>query len=153
MTGGFDGASLSNDIYSSTDGISWTLESIPSPFPPRVGHEMIKFKGKLHLYGGYTHASNNNPTSDNSGKKILNDTWTSTDGINWTDVTPLCKSTFSSRFNFKIVNLFDLKLILVGGTNANLEVLNDVWKSNDGINWTLITKNANFSPRTDFTFN
>lgn len=77
----------------------------------------------------------------------------SSDGIKWTEITSACTSQFSPRFNFQIINVHDIKLYLVGGINSNLEMLNDVWKSTDGLNWTLVTPGAEFSPRIHFTLN
>jgi len=82
---------------------------------------------------------------------ILSDIWTSKDGKVWNDVTELSISPYSPRRNFKIVNVHDILLYLVGGINDKLEVLNDVWKSKDGLNWELVTSKPEFSPRLYFT--
>lgn len=81
----------------------------------------------------------------------MTDIWTSKDGITWNDATAFSLHPFTPRRHFKIVNVHDMYLYLVGGVNESSEVLNDVWKSKDGLNWEIINKNTEFSPRLFFT--
>ena len=69
MIGGFDGG-YKNDVWSSSDGVTWTQESASAAFPVRADHQVVAFNNKLWLIGGY----------DGSRK---NDVWSSSDGVNW----------------------------------------------------------------------
>jgi len=108
----------------------------------------LKILKPIHSYDNL----NNIKSIDNL--QILNDVWTSDDGLNWNEITGVNINKFSPRCNFKIIHLLhDDSLILVGGMNEDHEELNDVWKSSDGINWYLLTPNAEFKPRSYFTLN
>jgi hypothetical protein len=52
-----------NDVWSSTDGKNWTQETDQAPFPARWSHQVVVFKNKIYLIGGY------------DGTKALNDVW------------------------------------------------------------------------------
>lgn len=58
-------------------------------------------------------------------------------GVNWTTMTSDNK--LSPRYDFKLAmfsdNPFKQTLFVVGGRNENDVVLNDIWKSEDAINW------------------
>ncbi len=103
-----------------------------APFPPRNNHSSVIFNNRIWIIGGST----------------SNNVWSSLDGINWSLATE--DANFSPR-EFHTSLVFDNKIWVIGGfgltTSGNLEVLNDVWSSLDGINWTLENDNANFQPR------
>lgn len=61
-----------NDIWSSADGINWVRELASAPFTARTNHQVVVFKDKLFLIGGF-----------GDDLKSKNDVWSSTDGINW----------------------------------------------------------------------
>lgn len=60
------------EIYSSPDGINWTMEGI-FPGKGRSYAQLVVFNKKLWLIHGFNHREGNN----------LNDTWFTYDGINW----------------------------------------------------------------------
>lgn len=74
MTGGRheiqDQAIYYNDVWSSDNGIHWTLETDNAAFPPKGSHQMTVANGKLWLTG------NNANRNDFSY-------WSSADGVNW----------------------------------------------------------------------
>src|SRR3989337_1192560 len=43
-----------NDVYSSSDGITWVLETTVNPFTARYGHSAVVFNSKLWVIGGFT---------------------------------------------------------------------------------------------------
>ena len=74
LVGGSNGSELLNDIWSSPNGVDWTLETNSAPFEPRQFHDLEVFNNgqELFLFGG----------SNDSGAN-LNDVWKTIDGVNW----------------------------------------------------------------------
>ncbi|HUH79427.1 MAG TPA: hypothetical protein VLY83_05975 [Methanoregula sp.] len=68
-------AGLSNAVWYSADGVSWTEANASAAFPAREGHSAVVYDNKMWVIGGY----------GNTG--LLNDAWYSTDGIYWTEAT------------------------------------------------------------------
>ena len=61
-----------------------------------------------------------------------NDVWSSSDGINWAQVT--ASAAWPGRVSHQAV-VHDGKIWVIGGTNTSGTALNDVWYSEDGENW------------------
>lgn len=130
VIGGYDGVNK-NDVWSSPDGIKWTQvkahkdnpTASDKQFSPRVNHQVVVYDDKLWLIGG----------RDSSGRK--NDTWTSADGISWTQ-KPFSGPIFSARDSHQVV-VFKNKIWVIGGVvgNSTLSVSNEVWYSTDGVDW------------------
>ncbi|MDH5388608.1 MAG: hypothetical protein OEY06_09170 [Gammaproteobacteria bacterium] len=129
--------SNTNDVWSSSDGINWTQETVSAEFSARKNHQVVSFNDgsgdKLWLIGG-----------DDGDFK--NDVWSSSNGINW--VQQINNAAFSNRSAHQVVSFNNNngnKLWLIGGDDGELK--NDVWSSNDGINWTQQIDSAAFSAR------
>ncbi|MER3376366.1 MAG: hypothetical protein RIM83_17130 [Allomuricauda sp.] len=135
------GNSIASEIFSfSTRKFQETLVTSNAAFSTRTEHSLIEFNGKLWVIGGY-HAANG---SVNGG--LLNDVWSSTDGVNWTEVVPNnSPESFIPREDHTTV-VFQNKIWVIGGGGIN-GLLNDVWSSPDGITWTQETDNAGFVGR------
>jgi hypothetical protein len=127
-----------NDIWSSTDGINWTQEKKSANWPAREGQQVVVFKNKIWMMGGVKY----------SGHKLYNDVWSSSDGVNWTQETPA--ASWSPRWDFYLT-AFDDKLWVINGMDFNDDVnnglLSDVWCSEDGVDWVLVTEKAPFTAR------
>jgi N-acetylneuraminic acid mutarotase len=123
-----------NDIWSSVDGINWTLVTNNAPFSQRSNFGLTVFNSKIYLIGGY------NTYGTPMFKK---DVWSSNDGTNWTLETN--NTPFSERSDFGLVN-YNSKLWLIGGYKTPT-FNNEIWNSNDGVNWTRETSLSNFSER------
>lgn len=74
--GGFKHGQVSNEIWSSENGVEWQQHSSLNAFTPRYGHSVTEFKGELWLIGGAE-----------GGAK--NDIWKSSNGIEWVKTTDL----------------------------------------------------------------
>jgi hypothetical protein len=124
------------DIWSSEDGKIWKLEDLHASWGKRRSIQVVEFKNKLWLLGGW-------------GPEIeyKNDIWSSEDGINW----KLEKENVEwSKREGHIALVFDNKLWVIGGvTYDNHKLTNDVWFSEDGINWQEATGNAGWELRWD----
>ena len=133
LLGGFYGG-LKNDVWSSIDGVAWTELTQVAPFSARNGHTSSVFKDKLWIIGGWSEG------------EAKNDVLFSEDGINWTEA--IKNAPFSGRFGHTTV-VFKNKLWVIAGTADDDTAIhdNDVWYSEDGVNWTAATANAPFSGR------
>ena len=122
------------------DYISNTVHVTPSlpPFKLGFGAQMVSFKGKLWLIGGEYYEGDD--TIWQTG------IWSSTDGINWQ--LEVANAPFGGRAYFELIE-FNEQLYLVGGqkgrgTGGAAVDQSDVWRSDDGVNWTLIQPNPGF---------
>ena len=136
IIGGGGTNSLLNDVWSSTDGINWTLENNNANFAARISHTSVVFDNKIWIIGG------------ENGTSEFDDIWSSTDGVNWILVTD--DVVFPARFQHSCT-VFQDKIWVIGGINSEqgsgLGDLNDVWSSSDGVNWSLENVDSDFSPR------
>lgn len=117
LTAGFDNvAPRTNDVWTSTDGITWTQLTPAAAFAGREEPTVLVYNNALWLIGGRT------------GAALMNDVWTSSDGITW---NPVSNSTiFSPRYAHT-------SLVFNSGTGQEMWViagfgggyLNDVWHS------------------------
>jgi len=104
-----------NDIWSSTNGITWQREAEHAAFPPRVGHRTEVFSDGVWIFGG------------SSGTVLLNDVWKSNDGRSWSQVS--AAADFTPR-DFASSLVFNGKIWLLGGRiGSNNTVGNDVWST------------------------
>jgi len=131
VIGGTDGKTFLNDVWNSTDGVTWNLVTANAPFAGRVRHNLVVFQHKLWLIAG------KNPTT------FLNDIWSSPDGKNWTQVTP--PQAFSPRYSATLT-VYHGGLWLIGG-QASTGALSDVWFSPDGTNWSNKAAQSTFPAR------
>ncbi len=137
-----------NDVWSSSNGADWTLVTGNAQFGARFSHRAVVFNGRIYVMAG------NEP----GGGSLLNDVWSSQNGADWTLVTQ--NALFSGRNNPEVF-VFNDKIWLTGGYDAvsvshisgnNYDgETNDLWNSSNGADWTLVTGNAAFTPRTGLT--
>jgi len=131
--------SASNQVWHSTDGTKWT-QAAAAPWAARCGAGGAVHHGKMWILGGtkrYFFGSKDD---------LLNDVWSSADGIHWDLVAGSAPWTPRA---FHAVLAFDGKLWVMGGGNYVLayQCRHDVWSSTDGAHWTKVTENAPWRPR------
>lgn len=141
--GRLPGHEAGNEVWSSTDGKNWKLET-KAPWSPRMAGALVVFKDRLWLFGG----TENYYFGDLSSLK--NDVWCSKDGIHWEQVT--ASAEWSPRA-YHQVTVFKNKLYLTAGGNYTPEyrAFNDVWVSEDGKTWKCLTEKAPWHERIWFT--
>jgi len=116
---------------------TWTKVTEHAGWSDRQDFAAVSYDGKLWVFGGY------NP-GQVSGDTYYEDVWSSTDGINWDLV--LEDAPWKGRRGHT-VTVFDdgsgAALFLCGGFSVDEETgyrqyNNDIWKSFDGLNWSLV---------------
>ncbi len=112
-----------NDVWYSSDGITWTEATPAAPWSGRMRHVGLVFDNKIWIMGGY-----------DDYWQTLNDVWYSEDGANWTEATD--DAPWAGRDRFAGV-VFDGKMWISGGWSQQYGmIMGDMWCSTDGTNWT-----------------
>jgi dihydrofolate reductase len=125
-----------DNVYNSTDGISWSAASTLSALPPRYAHSAVVYGTDMWVMGGNSGGV--------SGVYFLKDCWYSPDGANWTQATA------SAAYGYRMLSMavsFNGSMWLMGGVNSGSQVLPDVYNSTNGSTWNLVNGNAAFGPR------
>jgi hypothetical protein len=119
-----DDRSLKNDVWSSTDGKSWTQETEHAEWSPRAYHQAAVLNGRIYILGGGNYVPN---------YQARHDVWSSSDGKTWTREVE--EAPWSPRLWFSSVVYRDCLWVLGGWSNNPSVNLGDVWYSQDGRNW------------------
>ncbi len=103
-----------NDVWYSTNGISWTRATEHAPWTARYGHTSFVYDDKMWVVGGKT----------STGYK--HDVWYSSNGVDWTKLTSMAEwSGRQSHTSF----VFDGKMWVLGGETSGEIRKHDVWYS------------------------
>ena len=110
----------------------------PAHWEGRFGYASLVHQDKMWVIGGRT---------ANAG--YIGDVWSSTDGYNWTEVTP--SAAFNARREF-VSMVHEDKMWVLGGDAADVSggLTNDVWYSSDGATWHEATPAASWHARDYF---
>ena len=127
-----------NEVWSSGDGVSWTLETA-APWEPRHCAGYVVYQDKMWIVGG-----------DCNLGHYQNDVWNTADGIHWVQVTDHVP--WGPRVLHHTV-VFDGKIWVMGGQTlpqmapAPEKFYNDVWFTTDGVTWSCATAHAEWPAR------
>ena len=131
------------DIWRSQNGDSWMIVNNNAPWFKRTGQQCLVYSNKVWLMGGNCGVDDYSSSTENT-----NDVWASSDGYNWSNVTPAAQ--WHQRDSFAAV-VFNGKMWVMGGHfyayGQPAVNYKDVWSSTDGSNWTLVTDNAPWGER------
>ena len=128
-----------NDVWSSTDGATWTKATDAAGWSPRRGHAAVAFGSKIWVLGGII--------STPLVPVTMNEVWSSTDGSAWTKAAVSGAQWTPRRGHTAVV--FGGKMWILGGDDG-IGQLNDVWWSSDGTTWTKTTvSGTHWSTRTN----
>ena len=139
VLGGIDSDGYKNDVWSSLGGKIWHLETKDAAWSARYGHQALSHQGLLFVLAG------------DIGGSYKNDVWQSTDGKNWNSATE--QAAWTGRWYPAAVSHNNNLYILGGHDDGKSDMfqfaqnMNDVWRSADGKQWTLITAEAAWSKR------
>jgi len=107
------------DVWSSTDGTTWTRATESAGWGPRHAHASAVFDGKLWLLAGVAGAQG----------EYAGDVWHSTNGSDWVQAS--AAPAWGPRAYHAAV-AFNGLLWVIGGYGKG-----DVWSSTDGVDWQL----------------
>ena len=171
----YHGNKLTRDLWSSTDGKTWTLVN---PATPYDGYsELVVFRNKMWAVKGsvwcstdgvnWTQVLARTPFGVRGyGELVVHqdkmwqlgsgpDVWHSADGVNWTCATR--QASYGNRSGTAVTVFGDRFWLMggsVGGPNTppekgypQITTFNDVWCSRDGANWTRVVEHAPWAPR------
>lgn len=119
------GGTLFSDCWSSSDGITWTLETASAGWGVRYWFGFCVHDNKIYLSGGYNSAG---------AGTIYSDVWSTTNGSSWS----LISSNFGAQIFQHSMTSFLGDLWIYGGSDNNVsDARNEIRKSVDnGANWT-----------------
>ena len=117
--GSTHGNDVRSDVWSSADGVTWSLVTGSADWPARKWHQAVAHNGRIYVLGGY----------DGSGRK--NDVWSSADGSSWR---------FEGNADWEVREYHRAvshqgRLYILGGQKIYHNDFNDVWSSLDGKSW------------------
>lgn len=127
IMGGFSGATYYDDVWSSTDGSTWTQvtangTSSNAPWSGRGNVAGVVYNGDMWIMGGW------------NGTSYLNDVWCSADGANWYDTTTggQCGGTSAASWsgrNAPASVVYQNRIWVMGGKTGTSNWASDVWSS------------------------
>lgn len=144
-------------------GTNYSRLNNNTPWFARDGAGLLALGDTIYMLGGWnSQAGGQFP----AGKKVTNEIWRSVDrGINWAlikvnDYTPPAGTFWTPRHTAGWVKhtvgsldyLYVIGSDIYNGPQNNLGTgfgTSDVWRSTDGVNWTLITDAAPWGPRVE----
>ncbi len=125
-----------NDIWESADGVSWNRIVEHAEFPKIRSTVVVQSGEELVMLGGW---------SPDQGYDI--GVWKSVDAIHFEKIKKTPE--FGEREGHKIIS-HEGKFYLFGGVNyISGKTFNDVWVSDNALDWKLLVKNAPWAPRWD----
>lgn len=150
------GGDLYTDVWSSPNGMDWTLETESAPFGPRYAPNSASLNGEIYVYAGQHWT----PTEWFGTAVGYRDVWKSPNGRNWTLVTE--QVPWSERALIHGSAVKNGYIYMIGGglkqitdpLNPASETLverSDVWRTLDGVVWEKVTDNFGIQPRTHFS--
>ena len=128
-----------SEVWSSTDGLTWTLENPQAPWEGRHTAGYVLHRGKMWIVGG-----------DCNQGHYQKDVWSSADGVNWTcvnDSVPWAPRVlhYTVAFRDKIWGIAGQTIPRFGGGE---EVFyDDVWCTEDGAKWTRVAEHSPWPQR------
>ncbi len=124
VLGGSDGLGLSNELWSSADGVSWIRNNAALFAEGRLQAALVGFNGRLWAIGGYLRGT---PYSD---------VWSSPDGVTWTRET--ASAAFPPRYAAQVVTDGTTLMLFGGNGDLGMQIV-DVWSSTNGRSWSLLS--------------
>ncbi len=122
-------AQVFNDVWSSTDGATWTETPTVGPMwaPRGLVDNAIRFNDRMWLVGGGIYED---PAVGQETRYFYNDVWSTADGVRWDRTEEL--PPFTPRFYHNIA-VFDGRLWVIAGYDG--DNASDAWYTADGRNW------------------
>lgn len=135
-----------DDVWWSEDGRTWTCVTRDVPWGPRALHHTVAHDGWIWVIGGQTV-----PQFAPDDERFYNDAWRSRDGETWECVTD--DLPFPQRGMIGGSAVHEGRIWILGGGTYDTPAIpdrrfyNDVWSTDDGVDWTCHTESAAWHPR------
>jgi len=136
VIGGDPQSGYVRDVWKTNDGINWVevVNAIPG-YTQRMNVNYAVLNNQILLSGG-----------ESIGHVGLNDVWQSNDGLNWTQLSNAHWVGRGMQINSCVDDSGNVWML--GGSNEHdRRSYNDIWKTNDGTNWTLVDDAAPWTGR------
>lgn len=133
-------AAFKNDVWSSTDGVTWERVAEHAPWSPRAFANAAVLGDKLFLVGGGRYG--NGITSEEFTAE--SDVWSTKDGVQW--VNESANAGWTPRIWSTLVAYRGALWFMGGFSNYPALNHNDVWWSSDGKQWRRLD-DAPWTPR------
>ncbi len=153
--GGYDSSargdddSYIEDVYSSEDGINWTLVTDDAQWKGRRGLAATVCGDYMYISGGFE--VDQAGGTDSRGYK--NDLWRSKDGITWEEIPS--SAPWTARMNHGMLADEDNNIIYIfGGFNADdITYFSDMWKYDiENDQWSKVTDDMGLGARAGFAY-
>lgn len=145
LLAGHDSTTWFNDVWRTKNGSSWESVVGNASWSPRAATALQIRHDQMFLMGGSTGGL----LPPIGHGKVLNDVWTSDNGADWTLVTP--SAPWPAREGMqKLTALYgenDTIVLTSGEAGYFGPYYHDVWATTDGLNWSLLNREADFSKR------
>jgi hypothetical protein len=136
VIGGDPQSGCLTDVWKSTDGSNWyeQVNAIPG-YSNRNNANYAITDSAIFMFGGEVCSVGG-----------TNEVWKSTDGANWTQLPDAPWSGRGMQINSCVDD--QGQIWMLGGSNeGDRRSYNEVWKTSDGINWTLVNESAPWGGR------
>ena len=137
-------STLLGEVWKSDNLIDWQYLASISNFTPRCGAALFKVKDAIYIAGGSAAGA-----SGCDYNTATNDVWYSLDGSTWKNIKTSSGKTIKFPWMPRmwpcvVVDEENVAWLVAGYSPVSNSNLNDIWFSNDMVNWDLLTE-----PRTD----
>ena len=142
-----------NDVWRSEDGENWEQMTAAAPWEGRAGLSAVMFQGEIYVMGGSVNDDSSIVGPGGPARIYFNDVWKSENGSDWVQLTD--SASWAPRAG-GIAVVKDDYLYMIGGEDGFIcnpttprcpPYFNDVWRTQDGANWELMTAEAEWISR------
>ena len=142
------------DVWSSTDGVNWVQKTANAGWEGRAGLSSIVYGEDIYVFGGSKNDDSAVIGPGGPPRVYFNDVWKSSDdGATWQEVT--AAAPWEPRAGAAVVVKDDYIYMLGGedgftcdsGDSRCPPYFNDVWRTQDGEDWELVTASADWASR------